>query len=149
MQAFGTLLKGVDACYVECRHVAKTQYYHVPKPSQVLGGLRQLFGCPKEKRTVNAEDGHVRGNVLVLEDVRLPILQVFARDRLDGRRFSDAVDIEKCCQGHPNSYGYGQVSENGQGECREPDGNVSLRQAKDCANLPPLPHVVGHHEQDR
>ena len=73
----GELLQGVDARRIESGHIPKTQNHHIPKCVQILRGVRQFFCSPEEKRTVDAEDGHVRGNVLVLQDVRLPILQVF------------------------------------------------------------------------
>ena len=86
MQAIGELLKSVDTGRVERSRIPKAQYHHVSKLPQVFSSFRELLGRSEEKRAMNAENGHVRGNVLVLQDVRLPILQVFARDRRDGCR---------------------------------------------------------------
>ena len=78
-----------------------------------------------------------------------PSSQVLARDWLDGRRLRDAVDIEERRKRHADPHRYSQVREDRQSKRRKPDGNVGLRQTKDGADLPPLPHVVGHHEQHR
>ena len=40
-------------------------------------------------------------------------------------------------------------AKNGESKGGKPNGDIRLRQAKDGADLPPLAHVVSHHEQNR
>src|ERR1700733_14711231 len=149
VQAIGELLECVDASCVERCHIPKAQDHYVSKRLQTPGRLCKLLGCPEEKRPMDAENRYVGGNVLVLKNVRLSVCQVFLRDRRNSRRLRDTVDIEEWRQRHPDSHRYRQIGEDGQGKRCEPNGNIGLRQAKDRSYLPPLPHVVGHHEQDR
>ena len=59
------------------------------------------------------------------------------------------MDIEKRGEGHADSYSHIQVSKHSKEKSRDPNGNIGFRQAKDRADLPPLSHVVSHHEQNR
>src|SRR5882724_7342879 len=74
MQTVGKLLKSMDASCIKRCHIAKTQNHYISKRCQILGGFRELLSRSEEKRSMNAENGYVRGDVLVLQDVRLPIL---------------------------------------------------------------------------
>src|SRR6202034_1110723 len=98
---------------------------------------------------VNAQNGYVRGNILVLENVCLTILQIFGGDSFHGRSLGNAVDIEERSKSHTDTYGYGQVGQYSQSKRCDPDGDVGFRQTNNSSNFPPLSHVVSHDEQHR
>src|SRR5260370_6231078 len=138
VQAGGELLEGVNAGCVESGHVAKPQDDDLCKLIEVAGDVGELFGGAEEEGAVNAKDGDVGGDVLVLQDVRLAVGEVLGGDGRDGRGLGDAVDVEECGEGHADSDGYGEVGQHGEGESCDPDGEVGLGVAKDCGDLPPL-----------
>ena len=54
----------------------------------------------EKKRSMNAEDGHVRRNFLVLQDVHLPFAQIFVRDLGNCSRGCDFANVNKSGKDH-------------------------------------------------
>src|SRR5579871_1249852 len=126
-ETIGELLQCVDAGCVKRSHIPKAQDHNISKWPQISGRFCKLLRCREKKWSVNTENGDIGGNVLVLENMRLPIFQIFACDWRNRRRLRDAIDIEERCQRHADSYGHREVGENSQSKGRKPNGNIGLR----------------------
>ena len=79
MHGIGQLFESLQAGSVDGRHVAETQHEDGRQLRKSLDHLVNLIGSAKKKRSVDAEDGHVRRNFLVLQDVHLSFAQDIRR----------------------------------------------------------------------
>ncbi len=113
MQPLEELLERVDARGVERCHVAQAEDHYVSKLREVRGGLGELVRRSEEKGAVDAEDGYICGDVLVLKNVGLAVLKVLRSDGGDRRCFRDAVNVEECGERHTYTDGHREVGENG------------------------------------
>ena len=143
------LLERVDTRGIERGHIAKAQDDDIFKLSEMRGGLGKFVGGAEEKRAVDAKDGDMRRNVLVLEDMGLAVAEILARDGSDGSGFSDAIDVEESGQRHAHADGNGEVGEHGERKGGQPNRDIRSRQAQDGADFAPLAHVVSHHKENR
>ncbi len=80
VQTVRELLDSMDTRCVKRRHIAEAQDDHVAKRTEVLGGLCQFLRRPEEERAMNAKDGHIGRDILVLQNVRLPVSQILPRN---------------------------------------------------------------------
>ena len=109
----------------------------------------QLVGGPEQKWSVNAQDGDVAGNLLVLEDVRPSASDVVLGDARNGRRGRDASDEHQRRDDHAGLDGDRQIREHRQGKRPQPHNAIRPAMLPELRDLAPLAHVVGHDEQDR
>ena len=109
---------------------------------------RNLVGGAEQKRPVNAEDGRVVRDVLVLKNVQAPVFDIVVGHLRNRRGLGHAADEEQRRQDHAGLDGDGQVGENGQREGDQPDADIGFGQAQQLRNLAPLAHVVGDDHQD-
>jgi len=100
MQAVGQLFQRMDAGRIDSCHVAQPKNHNILEVMKVPGRFHQFFRRSKEKRAMNAQDRYIRGDVLVLKDVRLAIFQVFRGHSGNSRCLRDAVDVKQCGEGH-------------------------------------------------
>src|SRR5579863_9279452 len=71
----------VDSGGIERRHITEAQDDNVAKMTEVARSFGQLLGGSEEEWPVDAEDRHIGGDVLILQDVGLPVAEVVTRDR--------------------------------------------------------------------
>src|SRR5688572_363346 len=69
--------QGMQARSVDRGHVPKAQNHNGCELRQIHGLLKQLLGRAEEEWTVNAQNADVPRYLLVLEDVRPAILDIF------------------------------------------------------------------------
>ena len=93
--------------------------------------------------------GHILRNLLVLKNVRPPVLDVFARDRCDRRRLRHRWMIQQGGERHADLHRDGQIGEDGEGESGGPNRLIGADHSGGCRRSPPLAHVVGDDEQHR
>ena len=124
VQTLREAFKSVDAGGVERGHVAEAENDDVTKLAEVVGGFGKLLRGSEEEGPVDAEDGDVGWDVLVLKDVSLPVAEIVARDRSDRGGFSDAVDVEQRSERHAHADGDGEIGKHGESKRREPDSDV-------------------------
>src|SRR5260370_14859507 len=96
----GNFLDGEKPGGIKCGHVAKAQDDHRRQRVQVLGNGVDFVSRAKQKRSVDAEDGGIVRNVLVLENVHAPILDIFVGDLRNGGGGSIAADVKKRSEDH-------------------------------------------------
>ena len=72
-QAVREYFERVQAGGVDCGHVPQPHDHHRRKRAEVGGRVRELLGSAEEKRPVDAQNGHIPGNLLVLQDVRAAV----------------------------------------------------------------------------
>jgi hypothetical protein len=76
MQLLSCFLERKQPSSIERGHVAQTQDNHRRQLMDVLGDHRNFVSCSEQEWSVNAEDGGVVGNVLILENVNASIFDV-------------------------------------------------------------------------
>ena len=133
---------------VDRRHVAQPKDHDGRQLVDPIGDALQLVGGAEEERTVDAEDRHVVGDVLVLQDVHPAILQVLRRHLVHRRRTRHAPDVEERGEHHPDLDGDREVGKHSQRERGEPHAHVGLRLAQQQRYLVPLTHVRRDDEED-
>ena len=68
----------------------------------------------KQKRAVDAENGDVRGNFLVLQDVHMPFAEIFVGDLRDRRGVRDFADVDQRREDHSGFDRHRQIGEHRQ-----------------------------------
>ena len=115
---------------------------------QILRHRPNLVGCSKQKRPVNTEDRGVIRNVLILQNVDAPILDVVLGHLRHGGGRSHAADKQQRSQNHPRLDRHSQIGKHGQRKRHQPDADVGLGELQQLRNLAPLAHVVGDDHQN-
>ena len=133
---------------VHRRHVPQAQHHDRRQRVDLRGNVVQLRGRSEQERPVDAEDRHVIRNHLVLQAVRAAGLDVLRRHPRHRRGPRDAPDEEQRGQHHPDLDGHRQIGQDGQRERRQPDDHVGVGLLENLADLPPLAHVPGDHEEN-
>ncbi len=121
-----------------------------------IGGRRRdagenfvdLVGGAEKKWAVDAEDGDVVRDYLVLQDVGVAVLHVFVGDGGNGGGFGDFADENEGGEDHAGFDGDGEVGENGEGESDQPDADIERRELQQLRDFFPFAHVVRNHQQD-
>src|SRR5260370_6566411 len=144
----GNFLDGEKSGGIKCSHVAKTQNHHRRQRVQVLSDRVDFVGGAKQKRSVDAEDGGIVRNVLVLEDVHAAVFDVLVGDLGNGWGGGNAADEKKCSEDHAGFNSNGEVGEDGECESDEPDADVGFRELQQLRDLAPLSHVVGDDQEN-
>ena len=143
------ILERLQARGVDSGHVPQTQNHDRRQVWNAIDDHIDFVGGAEEKRPVNAENGHVRRNFLVLQNVRVAFLQIFVRSPRRRWWSRDFADENEGGQYHSGFDRHGEVGENGEKESDQPRADLKPRQLQQLRNFAPLAHVVGNHQQNR
>ena len=113
-----------------------------------LSHNEQLVCRSKQKRAMDAKDGRIVRNVLILQDVYSAILDVVVRDLRNRCGTCDATDEKQRCQDHARLNRDREISEHGEGKRNQPHTDVGLGEFEQLRNLSPLAHVVSDDHQN-
>ena len=97
---------------------------------------------------MNSENRRVVGDVFILQYMHAPVLHIVVGDLGNGCGVRHASNEQQRGQDHPCFHRDRQVGKHGKGKRNQPDADISARQTQQLRNLPPFPHVVGHHHED-
>src|SRR5438876_9409326 len=148
MKLFCDFLQGKEASCVDGGHVAQAQDHHWRQFVNIFSDDGNLIGGTEQKWPVNAEDGRVIRNVLVLKDVYTAIFDIVIRDLRYSSCTRHAADEQQRSQYHPGLDRNCKISKHRQRESHEPHTDIRFGKFQQLGNFAPLTHVVGHDDQN-
>ena len=97
---------------------------------------------------MNTENSGVVGDVLILEDVHAPVFHIIIGHLRHGRGACHPADKQQRCQNHSSFNCHGEIGEDSECKCYQPDTDISFRQFQQLRNFTPHAHVVGDDDQN-
>ncbi len=121
VKSSGQFFQRSNAGSVDGGHVAKPKDYNQWKGRDLVSDDIDLIGDAKEKRTMDAIDRGVIGNVFVLKIVDTAVLDVLVGDFGDGGGERNFADKGERSEDHADFDGKGEVRENCEEDGDGPD----------------------------
>src|SRR5882762_3135714 len=105
------ILEGLQTGGVDRRHVSQTKNDDGRQLRKSMDDLFDLVRGAEEKRAMNAEDGYVGRDFLVLQNMDVPFSQILIGDLRYGRRDRNLANEHESGQNHSRFDGHGQIRE--------------------------------------
>ncbi len=143
----GEGFEGLQASGVNGGHISQAQNHDGWQIANARNDFFDFVGGSEEKRAVDPEDGDIRRNFLVLQNVGVAFADVFVGDLAYGGGGRDFADEKQRGENHSHFDGNREIGENGEQEGGQPDSNIETRELQEFGNFAPLAHVVGNDQE--
>src|SRR5271168_2156211 len=148
MDFVGQALECLETGGVDGGHVAKTEDDDFGQRGDFLANAIEFFAGTEEEGTVNAKDGDVAGQDLVLKNVKLSLYDVLFGDARDGGGQGHFADVDQRGEDHSGFNGDGKICEDGKEQGYQPYSDLHLWKLENDRDLVPFAHVVADNHQD-
>src|SRR6185437_1462236 len=148
MDAIGQIFQSANSGGVNRGHVAQANDDDGGQLRNALYQFIHLVGGAKQEWPVDAENGDVRRNFLVLQDVNASLFHICVGNLGDGCGVGDFSDEDQSSHDHAGLNRYGEIGENSKEERCRPCAGFKARELQQFRDFRPLAHVVRNHQQD-